>query len=359
MRRCAQSKEFALLTRCCSSNFANASDGAPDVAASIDWKRFAELARHHRVQGFAWNGLSKADLPTEVAEALSSDARSIAATNLAIARECGVLSETFAGAGVPLIFLKGLTVGALAYRNPLLKMGWDIDLLIDPADLAAARDLLAGRGFALREPSSPEQVIEWHRWSKESVWTRADGLHVELHTRLADNRSLIPSLDVHSPTQRVEVTPGISLPTFATEELFAYLCVHGASSAWFRLKWISDLAGLIHGRPGSEIDRLWRRSQEFGADRAAAQALLVADALFGSLAETSLREELAREWPNRVLAAAALRQLTGPTREPSEKPLGTLRIHWTQLLLKPGLGFAFNEASRQIGDVLHRRATAA
>jgi len=351
--------EFALLTGCCRCNFANSSGEPPKVGGAIDWRRFAELARYHRVQGLAWNALSKGDVPADVADALSADARSIAAANLAIARECSELSDAFAGAGVPLIFLKGLTVGALAYRNPLLKMGWDIDLLIDPADLAAARDLLAGRGFALREPSSPEQVIEWHRWSKESVWTRADGLHVELHTRLADNRSLIPSLDVHSPTQRVEVTPGISLPTFATEELFAYLCVHGASSAWFRLKWISDLAGLIHGRSGSEIECLWRRSQGLGAHRAAAQALLVADALFGSMAETSLREELAREWPNRVLAAAALRQLTGPTREPTEVPLGTLRIHWTQLLLKPGLGFAFNEAGRQIGDLLHRRATAA
>jgi hypothetical protein len=357
-RRCAQSKEFALLTRCCSSNFANASDGAPDVAASIDWKRFAELARHHRVQGFAWNGLSKAVLPTEVAEALSSDARSIAATNLAIARECGELSETFAGAGVPLIFLKGLTVGALAYRNPLLKMGWDIDLLIDPADLGSAGGLLASRGFELREPS-PTELMKWHHWSKESVWMRSDGVHVELHTRLADNRRLIPSLDLHSPTQPVEVMPGITLATFANDELFAYLCVHGASSAWFRLKWISDLAGLIHGRSGSEIECLWRRSQGLGAHRAAAQALLVADALFGSMAETSLREELAREWPNRVLADAALRQITGPTREPTEKPLGTLRIHWTQLLLKRGLGFAFNEAGRQIGDLLHRRATAA
>jgi hypothetical protein len=350
--------EFALLTGCCRCNFANSSGEPPKVGGAIDWQRFAELARYHRVQGLAWNALSKGDVPADVADALSADARSIAAANLAIARECSELSDAFARAGVPLIFLKGLTVGALAYRNPLLKMGWDIDLLIDPADLAAARDLLAGRGFALREPSSPEQVIEWHRWSKESVWTRADGLHVELHTRLADNGRLIPSLSVHSPSQRAEVV-GVSLATLALDELFAYLCVHGASSAWFRLKWISDLAGLIHGRPGSEIERLWRRSQELGASRAAVQALLVADALFGSLAGTGLRENLAREWPNRVLADAALRQITGPTREPTEKPLGTLRIHWTQLLLKPGLGFAFNEAGRQIGDLLHRRATAA
>jgi hypothetical protein len=228
-------------------------------------------------------------------------------------------------------------------------------------DLGAAIDVLTNRGFTVREPASAVQLESWHERSKESTWNRPDGLHVELHIRLADNPGLIPTLGIHSNTQRVEVIPGVSLTTLAGDGLFAYLCIHGASSAWFRLKWISDFAALIHGLPAGEVERLYRRSQDLGAHRAAAQALLVADALFGSLEGTNLRQRLANNAPSRLLAIAALRQLTGrgEPREPTETIFGTLRIHWTQLLLKPGFGFALSEAARQLGDVVHRRAIAA
>jgi hypothetical protein len=173
---------------------------------------------------------------------------------------------------------------------------------------------------------------------------------VELHTRVADNGQLIPGITVHSPTQSVEVAPGITLPTLAGDELFAYLCVHGASSAWFRLKWVTDFAALLHPCPPAEIERLYGRSQQLGACRSAGQALLLADALYGTLEGTGLRESLARGRATATLASAALRQLTGRAEpiEPTSVTLGTWRIHWTQFLLCPGAGFKLREFSRQL-----------
>ncbi|HEU4499510.1 MAG TPA: nucleotidyltransferase family protein, partial [Sphingomicrobium sp.] len=314
-------------------------------------------ARRHRVQGLAWNALAQyADqLPSDAVEMLSSEARAIAATNLGIAAECSGLRHAFAQADVRLLFVKGLSVGALAYRSPMLKMGWDIDLLVDPTDLVVASGLLAERGYSLRLPGSVDQLQAWHGWSKESVWTRDGSFHVELHTRLADNPRLIPAIDVHSPRQMVEIAPRTSLPTLAEEELFAYLAVHGASSAWFRLKWISDFAALLHGRRADEIERLYRRSLVLGAARAAGQALLLADRLFDTLEPIpALREELRRDQATRLLCSAALRLMTNQTREPTEKALGTLPIHWTQFLLQRGFAFKFAELRRQGASLVRR-----
>lgn len=340
--------EFSLLLSCCAWNFAGSRDDRPELPGDLGWPDFVKLARFHRVQGLAWNALapSAASLPPYVAETLSADARSIAATNLAISRECVELTDAFARSALPLLFVKGLTVAALAYRSPMLKMGWDIDLLIDPVDLERAAEVLAARGFSLNLPSSLAELEAWHSRSKESVWNRSDGLHVELHTRLADNHALIPSFSVRSPSQQVEIAPGARLFTLAQDELFSYLCVHGASSAWFRLKWISDLAGLIARRPVDEVDRLYRRGQELGAARAAGQALLVAHRLF----QTPL-PDFVIDGATRRLADAALRQLAEST-EPTERPLGTWRIHWTQLLLKSGLAFKTGEIVRQARDAI-------
>ena len=346
--------EFRLLVECCRRAF-TADDGGriERLTAAVDWNRFVRLARFHRVQGLAWTALQAGTVavPDAVAGALSADSREIAAVNLGIAAEAGALRAAFDRAGIPLLFVKGVTLGALAYPTPMLKMGWDIDLLIAEADLAGAAGLLIRHGYRRTIPEAARDLARWHHRRKESVWSRPDEhLHVELHTRLSDNCRLIPAIGVGSPRREVAVAEGIALPTLARDELFAYLCVHGASSLWFRLKWITDLAALLSAEPPAEIERLYRRSQELGAGRSAIQALLLADDLYALLCDSDLGERLERDRAGRRLADAALRQLAGnaDAREPTDVRFGTFAIHWTQLLLLPGPGFALGEAARQL-----------
>src|SRR5205085_5632515 len=112
------------------------------------------------------------------------------------------------------------------------------------------------RGYQRVIPAASTALSTWHVDRKESLWSRSnERLHVELHTRLTEIPRLIPSIGINSPTRQVEIMPGTSLPTLTEDELFAYLCVHGASSLWFRLKWITDLAALLC-RSNAEIETL-------------------------------------------------------------------------------------------------------
>jgi hypothetical protein len=339
------SDEFRFLLTLCRAAFTG--DAADEPSRDLDWSLLVRISKFHRVQGLAWNALKTSSIE---AEALAADAQSIVTTNLQIAAESRALRSSFDHAGIDLLFVKGLTLGALAYRNPMLKMGWDIDVLIDASKLADAASVLQRRGYRLIEPDASKDLETWHRRRKESVWRRGE-LYVELHTRLADNPTLIPMIDIRSPHREVEVTSGIALPTLAADELFAYLCVHGASSAWFRLKWITDFAALIHARSPGEIEQLYQRSQELGACRTADQALLLADALFGSLNGTDLKPRLLRDRSSHLLRNAALRQVVS-SKEPTGAPLGTWRIHWTQLLIKPELAFKASEVFRQVRDAV-------
>lgn len=349
--------EFLLLVRSCQWNFACVEFPRPEIPTGCDWRRFVALARRHRVQGLVWNALAPtADkIPEEAKSALSSEARTIAATNLGIATECGALHEAFAKAEIPLLFVKGLSIAALAYRSPMLKMGWDIDLLIDPGDLPSAAAILEKAGYSLGLPANIADLGSWHLRSKESVWHRQDSFHVELHTRLADNERLIPGIDVHSPRRRVEIASSISIQTLADHELLTYLAVHGATSAWFRLKWIADFAALLAGRSSESLEQLYKRSKQLGAERSMGQALLVADQLFETLQPNpALRKRLATDRSMTSLCTAALRIMTTGIREPTERRFGTLPIHLTHFLLQPGLGFKLSELRAKIG-LLSRR----
>ena len=342
---------------CCSRAFAGCDSQplrAPDK--DFDWTRLVSLSRRHRVQGIVWDGLSNAPFtcPDKVRELLSADAAAIARRNLQAAVESKRLAELFGEADIPLRFVKGLTLGALAYRDPFLKMAKDIDLLVPADRVRQAAQLLFEAGYEPIDPAqadTADSVARWHLRSKESAWLHRDArIHLDLHSRLADNPALIPGIGTDSSPCFVEVADGIRLPTLPAEDLFAYLCVHGASSAWFRLKWVSDLASLICGADEEQVARHYARSQRLGAGRSAAQALLLVRDLFGFGPGPDLDRRLRSTPANRLLLKIALFHLEGwlGRREPTETPLGTAGIHLSQLLLRPGLKFKLTELQRQI-----------
>lgn len=150
---------------------------------------------------------------------------------------------------------------------------------------------------------------------------------------------LLPGLGMRSPRQDVRIGPSLTLPTLALDELVSYLCAHGASSAWFRLKWIADLAALLAPFDSGEIDRLYARTQALGAGRAADVGFILCHDLFGTDVDSRLLERLRAGAANRTLLALVRRSLTGRAvdTELSEIPAGTLGIHLFQIGVLPGL----------------------
>jgi hypothetical protein len=350
--------EFQLVVACCRWPPSPARNEAVLAAAAlpVDWALVARIADRHRVEGLVWNALRLADVavPAEAGEPLRAAAVRIARQNLVLTAESLRLAARLEEAGIGFLVVKGVALGALVYGSVGPKMGWDIDLLVPLPAVEAAAALLEAAGYRLDLPSggrARETLPLFHQHWKESVWKSADGrLTVELHTRLSDNPALLPEVGIDSPVQRAEVAKGRFLPTLAPDELFAYLAVHGASSAWFRLKWIADVAASLAAAPPAEIERLYRRSQQLGAGRAPAQALLLCQRLFGTPIPPALAEELGADRTNRWLLAVALRMLAGRTlaTELHHTRFGTLPIHLMQLGLLPGPRFKLGEAGRQL-----------
>lgn len=363
-RHAALDVELALLVDCCRANFAGSTDTPPTPETrQVDWSAFAALAARHRVEGLAREGLRAMGItpPPSIEAALADQAREIADQGLRAAMLSRSLADAFASAGQQLLFLKGLVVGQCAYGHAFRKRSWDIDILVLPQAILPAAALLKDLGLHCVLPSQPSDaaLVRWHRLSKESVWASADGsLHVELHSRLSDHSGLLTAIDACAPHRTVWINDHLDLTTLAATEQFAYLAVHGASSAWFRLKWIADLAGILHGSSEEELLALLTRADALGAGRPARQALLLASWLFPLVAfdsplGRSLRKDRLANW----LARRSLAQLVAG--EPTERLLGTLMIHVTQPFLAPGLARAVREVWRMLVKILRRRTFAA
>jgi hypothetical protein len=360
------SSEFQLVAACCR----RPADAAADVsirtlADAVDWRRAVQIAERHRVEGLVRDGLRRARVepPEPEAERLRAAASRIARQSLVLTAESLRLKAQFAAAGIDLLFVKGVTLGQIAWGSIGLKMGWDIDVLVAPQNVEAAAALLEGAGYTLAIPEGPEarsRLAFWHRHWKESVWTDpARGLTVELHTALADNARLLAGVGLASPRQEVAVGGAAgTLATLATEPLFAYLAIHGASSAWFRLKWIADIGALLAPMPAEAIEPLYRTAVTLGAGRAAALALLLGHRLFDTPVPAPLLAELRRDRTTRWLLALSLRKLAGRAEatELEATRLGTATIHLLQFGLGKGVGFKLGELRRQLVSPYDRLA---
>jgi len=351
-RKSEASNEFRLAVDCCRHAFDPVDDARlAQTAGGVDWSRFLSVVERHRIAGLAWHALRELNLPMpeETREALASKSASIAAQGLQAAVQSAEISSALDRAGIRHLFVKGLLVGALAYPSPFIKQSWDVDLLVGEEAIEESAALLRTLGFELIFPSIGTdwpRLASWHRVQKDSAWRHErSGLVVELHSRLADNPLLIPDVDVTSPTRMVTLADGIALPTLEWPEMFAHLCVHGASSAWFRLKWIADLAALV-SRSTEPLESLFDRSQHLGSGRSAAQGLLLAHRLFDLQLPGRLLRCLKSDRAAIRLERAAMQQLLAP--EPGDRAFGTLTIHATQLLLLPGMGFKLAESRRQL-----------
>jgi len=233
-------------------------------------------------------------------------------------------------------------------------MSRDIDLLVQPEAISQAAKLLLKLGYAPQLPCHPPAVANWHRRSKESVWAGPSGHVLELHSRLNDNPGLMRQVTAQSPSRLVQVASGILLPTLQEPALLAYLAVHGASSAWFRLKWLADFANLLRGRTTAELNMIHQTMLALGSGRASGLALLLAQRVFALPIAPELQAQLEADPRVRWLAGESLRQLEVKA-EPTQRLLGTVGIHLAQTLIGYGWSFPLHEGQRRLAEVVGRK----
>jgi len=346
-------REFLLAAACCiwppseRRNLAICSA----LEEKIDWDRFLRIVKRQRVAGLVHDGLTQAQVsvPPHIARQTQNMAAGIARQNLFYAAESLRIQQLFDEAGVSLLFVKGITLAQLAYGTLALKHSWDVDLLVMPGAVSQALQLLAQAGyhpFPALPPTKDQRYERWMRFGNEFVlFHNSNSVHVELHWKLAENSYFLSEVSAESPTQIVRLPNGAGLRTLVDDDLFAYLCVHGASHGWSRLKWLADVAALMVHDNASDAQQRLNAAKTVRAEECVAQAFLLCDRLFAtpSLIALSLQLRLKRRcrWLERVAFGALTNG--GAETETDHSSLVHLSIRLSHFMLGRGLRFASNE----------------
>jgi hypothetical protein len=181
-------------------------------------------------------------------------------------------------------------------------------------------------------------------------------LRLELQWRAADNPLLLRGVNARAEAQDVVLSEGFAVRTLAPDDLFAYLCVHGAHHSWSRLKWLADANALL-ASSHADIDRLYRHAQTIGAGLCAGQALLLCHRLLGLNLPASIVRELQADKRCERLTGIAMAEMTAAHTATENDPgiAGVIRTIGRQFLLGRGLAFYLAQcrlASAGVADII-------
>lgn len=276
-------------------------------------------------------------------------AAGIARQNLQSAAESLRIQRLFDEAGVPLLFVKGVALAQLAYGSLAVKHSWDIDVLVTPNDVPKALQLLAGAGYHAFPPIPPptdERYERWIRFARDYVlYHETNSVPVEIHWKLMENDYFLPGISALSPTRTVAISSGSEIRTLVDDDLFAYLCVHGAVHGWSRLKWLADVAALMAHDSASDAERRLDAAKKLNTEECVAQTFLLCDRLFGTPSVAALSQKLRLNYRTRWLERTALNAMTKGNAETEldNASFDRLPILISHFMLGRGWRFATNQ----------------
>ncbi len=147
------------------------------------------------------------------------------------------VTSLLASSGVSALVLKGAPLAARLYPESWLRPSVDVDLLVRPADIERAREVLVTTGWHLHLPQAKGPLEFGHDLS----FVDARRFLLELHYRPSwhfQARFDVDALFARSRTQPLESG---EVRALSAEDELVHLCTHAGAHFFEGVKWLFDL----------------------------------------------------------------------------------------------------------------------
>lgn len=297
-------------------------EGRPDAVRQrlerlgpVDWAEVHAYARRHRVTPYAarrLEGLAGAlAVPQDVAARFSQDAQAATFHELSMMALLRGVKTLFDDAGISFLVIKGLVLSSEYHGRMGLRVNHDIDVVVDPADMLCANELLRSAGWTRIEPDAAlegQELADWIVRTKDWVYLDPSGrLILELHHRLFDNPRLCEP-GIMDRAQGVRLFNQLDVHTLGPADQPGYLALHGALHAWSRLKWLVDMGMVLKTAGPDAVRALVAEHRGRPSSRALRQAVLLCREVFA--ADDQL-PPLRQTMSDRLLASVARQAMAG------------------------------------------------
>jgi len=255
----------------------------PDPSDGFDWRRFAELAVHHRVHPIVLRRLKlgwRTDMPQHVLDRLEAQCRNNTLRMLFLSGETGRIACLFRDRNIRVLVLKGPALSLDLYGDLSIRPSGDVDLLVPLADIGEADRLLRSNGY-VKDDYIRTVLGDW-RWRHHhyAFLHPETGAKIELHWRMHPWPAREPSFDTLWERRRTTMIGGRPVDLPGLEDTFLFLAAHGARHGWSRLRWLLDIDRIVRQPLG--WDRVIAESRRLECGHICGQALQLAAGLLGT-----------------------------------------------------------------------------
>ncbi len=324
------------------------------LARVIDWPHVLHWAARHGLVPLLHHHLAVgrgAGPPAWVRDRLRAHARAIAGRNLRMTAELLRIVDRLESRGIPLIPYKGPLLAVTAYGSLSLRSFDDLDVLIAPGHVLAAKRLLMEDGYRPLYPLSPAAEAAYLRHDCEYILER-EPIRVELHWRILPDYFCV-SLDVNRFWARAITTSvaGTTVPTLAPEDLLLTLCAHATKHCWNQLELVASIAEVARRHPAMDWHDVRAAATRAGAMRILDLGLCLARDLIEVDLPASELDALDGNRQARALAREISERLLADDPGVLDRPR-QVRFHLrTRERLRDRLGYVVRLATTQtIGD---------
>jgi len=249
----------------------------------INWAKFVQIIERNQFLPIAYRNLCEA-LPEYRADELrelKTKVVGLARHSLSQAAELVRLSDAAGRAGIELLTLKGIALSVLAFGHVALRSPGDIDLFVDPEKVVEFERVVESLGYERYEPRAkltPKRRRHYLKYYKHFAYScEARSILLEVHWRLFHNTRQEPD---PKKLAKLSVPVGSSsVLTLPRNELFLYLCVHGAVHGWPILKWLSDISAMLSLMSTDDLREIAALASERGLMPEVHAALMLVDSL--------------------------------------------------------------------------------
>jgi Uncharacterised nucleotidyltransferase len=288
-----------------------------------DWDAFLWWAQRHRVLPMVYNNLRRTAwgiLPDTVQASLEGEYRRNSFRSLALAGETVGLIRLLAQNGVAAIPLKGQVLALQVYDDLSIRHAGDIDLLIGPQNIDKADEVLQGQGYRLDNPhlvcTPLRKRFIRRRIHHHHYFSATNRIQVEIHWRMSAVFRLPFQFDrLWSQGEHFSFT-GDALTVLPGVSNMIFLCIHGATHGWSRLKWLCDIAHIQSGYRQTDWIRLFTVARGLNAARPVVQACALAHIVFGSPMPDWVAAEAVKDKAISRLLKTAVCRLGAPDPRP-------------------------------------------
>jgi hypothetical protein len=289
------------------------------LSSGLNWDEYLELVDRHGTPALIWETLKRmpeANLPETVRQTLQQHSAACRMRAMRLASLLMQVLKDFNQAGIPLIPLKGPLLSLELYGDLGIRHSRDIDIMVALGDVSRAQAQLEEMGWRVYlQPCtfSPRHTEVFLQIDRHLVYLhplQQYRLELHWHTR----RETLDRTASQWARSDMLVWNGLGYRALSPVDLALHLCTHGSEHAWFRSKWLGDLARM-YAANYVDWNTVYRTARIAGLENSLLQCLRLLEELHGLPVPKALREPAGR-LPALLLDHVATYMLAPPEIHP-------------------------------------------